>query len=113
MPFNQLKSTLILSLGISITLIASQFSPAIAQSTNEGYQSNERDALYDGTLGDINPMDLIHNAKFRQSRDAGQFSQDSEVQINDSASEFKKQQQQRILESQSQPTPNEAEGNEE
>ncbi|MGF1539942.1 MAG: hypothetical protein ACFCU5_05720 [Pleurocapsa sp.] len=104
---------LIFGLGVSLTLIASQFSPAAAQnSTNEGYQSNERDSLYgDGTFGDLNPMDFIHNAKFRQSRNAQEFDQDSQVQINNSALEFKQQQQQRILEFQNNNNPAEPEEN--
>lgn len=108
---SKLQSTLVLGLGISLTLIASQFSPAVAQNTNEGYQTNERDSLYGGTFGNVNPMDFIHNAKFRKSRNAQQFNQDSQVQIDNSALEFKQQQQQRILESQSDNTPAEPEEN--
>ena len=102
---NKSKSTLILALGISVSVIFGQINSAIAQtgnSGNEGYQSNERDALYGGsTFGDFNPMDAIHNLKFRNSRNSEEFSQDSQVQINNSASEFKRLQQQRVLESQS------------
>ena len=98
---NKSQSTLVLALGVSLTLIFGQMTPAVAQfgnSNNEGYQSNERDSLYgESSFGDFNPMDAIHNLKFRNSRNSEEFSQDSQVQINNSASEFKRLQQQRIL----------------
>lgn len=101
---NKSKLSLIFGLGVSFTLILGQLTPTVAQtgtSANEGYQSNERNSLYGGgTLGDINPMDLIHNLKFNNGRSSAEFNQDSQVQINNSASEFKRLQQQRILDSQ-------------
>lgn len=110
---NKSGSSLILGLGVSLTLILGQLTPAVAQignSTNEGYQSNERDSLYGGgSLGSLNPMDLIHNLKFNSGRSTEEFNQDSQVQINNSASEFKRLQQQRILDSQPNTTSTEPE----
>lgn len=73
---------------------------AIAQTANPSepkYQSNEKDGLYgDSTLG-VDPMDLIHNYNLRVGRSAEEFQQDSGTQIQDSASEFKRIQQERML----------------
>jgi hypothetical protein len=80
---------------------------AIAQTSdpaNEGYQSNEQDSLYGEGLTGINPLDLIHRAKLNNGRNAAEFDRDSQNNLNNSASEFKRLQQQRILQ-QNQATP--------
>ena len=105
---NKSRSTLIFGLGVSLTLIFGQLNPAVAQTSNsadQGDQSNEIDPLYGGTFGNLNPMDLIHNSRFNNGRSSEEFGQDSQVQINDSASEFKRLQQQRMLQSQPNTTP--------
>jgi len=76
------------------------FSPITnAQNTitpqNEPFQSNERNPFYgDG----INPLDIIHNANFSNSRSGSDFAEDTENNINSAAESFKQQQQQRMLE---------------
>lgn len=64
---------------------------------NEGYQSNEQDSLYGEGLTGINPVDLIHRAKLSNGRSSEEFDRDSQNTLNDSASEFKRLQQERIL----------------
>jgi hypothetical protein len=80
---------------------------AIAQTSdpvNEGYQSNEQDSLYGEGFTGINPMDLIHRAKLNNGRSSEEFDRDSQNNLNNSASEFKRLQQERILQ-QNQATP--------
>ena len=86
------------SLSLTLFCLTSWFyllSPAVAQvnstDTTPDYQSNEYDALTGP--GGINPMDLIHRASMSTSRNQEQFQSDSQNQINDAASEFKRQQQ--------------------
>ncbi len=80
--------------------LISLFSPVTqAQSSinrqNEPFQSNERNPFYgDG----INPMDIIHNANFFNSRTGSDFAEDTENNLNSAAENFKQQQQQRMLE---------------
>jgi hypothetical protein len=71
---------------------------------NEGYQSNEQDSLYGEGLTGINPLDLIHRAKLNNGRNSEEFDRDSQNNLNNSASEFKRLQQERILQ-QNQGTP--------
>ena len=52
----------------------------------------------------MNPLDLMHRAQQLNGRSAAEFNQESQVQINNSANDFKRLQQQRILEQQQQPT---------
>lgn len=86
------------SLSLTLFCLTSWFyllSPAVAQvnstDTPPDFQSNEYDALTGP--GGINPMDLIHRANMSTSRNQEQFQSDSQDQINDAASEFKRQQQ--------------------
>lgn len=94
------KLNLGLGLGIILTLAAGMSSPAIAQSNGDGYQSNEKDATYGDAPAGLNPLDLIHRAQQLNGRDAAEFNAESQTQLNNSASDFKRQQQQKILEQQ-------------
>ena len=92
---------LITVLGLTIPLAFGTCSLASAQSsTFDGAndQSNEKDGLFgDSTLG-INPLDLIHEYNLRNGRSSTEFSEESGTQIQDSAAEFRRLQQERILE---------------
>lgn len=91
-----------ISLGIVLTLLAGLNSGAIAQS-NSGdgnYQSNEKDETYGDAPAGLNPMDLMHRAQQLNGRSAAEFDADSQGQIDNSASDYKLLQQQRILERQ-------------
>jgi hypothetical protein len=84
---------------LTLSTLAQNQDPA-----NEGYQSNEQDSLYGEGISGINPLDLIHRAKLNNGRNAEEFDRDSQNTLNDSASEFKRLQQERILQ-QNSPSP--------
>lgn len=95
-----------LSLGVTLTFISGLTSSALAQnqeSDNGTYQSNEEDATYGNGVGGLNPLDLMHRAQQLNGRSAEEFNEESQVQIDNSASEFKRLQQQRILEQRQKP----------
>lgn len=94
------KLNLGLSLGVVLTLAAGFHSPAVAQSNNDGYQSNEKDATYGDAPAGLNPLDLMHRAQQLNGRNAAEFDAESQTQLDNSASDFKRQQQQKILEQQ-------------
>ena len=100
------RLSLVFGLGIALATVAGFNSLAVAQSSADdlGYQSNEKDPTYGDALGGLNPIDLMHRAQQLNGRSAAEFNQESEVQINNSANDFKRLQQQRILEQQQQPT---------
>ncbi|WP_119260270.1 hypothetical protein [cyanobacterium endosymbiont of Rhopalodia gibberula] len=59
------------------------------------YQSNEQDPA--GELGNIfNPMDLMHRSNLQRSRNAGDFAEDTNNNLNKAAQEFKLIQQRRL-----------------
>ena len=99
------RLSLVFGLGAALATVAGFNSLAVAQSSADdlGYQSNEKDPTYGDAPGGLNPMDLMHRAQQLGGRSAAEFYQESEVQLNDSANDFKRLQQQRILEQQ-QPT---------
>ena len=100
-----------LGLGLAVVLITGLNSPTFAQPTagNEGYTSNEKDSLYGDAPAGLNPLDLMHRAQQLNGRSAAEFNQESGAQIDSSVSEFKRLQQQKILEQQqSQDTPAES-----
>jgi hypothetical protein len=72
---------------------AQTFNPS--QPTN--FQRNERDAsgLDGGVIDGFNPLDLIHNSNF-QRRSPADFQDDSNQEINRAAEEFKRQQLQKL-----------------
>lgn len=89
-----------ISLGIILTLMAS-INPVQAQSAdNEGYQTNEKDTTYGDTPGGLNPLDIMHQAQQANRRSAAEFNAESQGQLDASVSDFKRLQQQRILEQQ-------------
>ena len=91
------KSSIILGLSIACTF--SLVTPSFAQYKDQedgAYQSNEEDPM-SGTLGGIDPIDLIHNANLSTGRNAEEFNQDSQLQIENSAEEFRRLQQERML----------------
>lgn len=97
-------------LGTVLTLIAGFNSSALAQSQYEqdnGYQSNEKSGVFGDTPSGLNPVDLMHRAQQLNGRSAEEFEADSQGQLDNSVSDFKRLQQQRILEGQqSQPPKN-------
>lgn len=87
--------------GIALVALAGLNSAALAQSSNnDGYQANEKDGIYGDAPAGLNPLDLMHRAQQANSRSADEFDQESQAQIDNSASDFKRLQQQRILEQQ-------------
>ncbi|WP_036476718.1 hypothetical protein [Myxosarcina sp. GI1] len=103
MPIN--KSFWLL-VGTVVTLVGSSLNLAAMAQYREpndaNYPSNEKDSLYGEGVTGINPMELIHRANLRNGRTPEEFQQESRGQINNSAQEFKMQQQ-RMLEQQRAP----------
>lgn len=98
---------LIVSLGLGTFLsIAIGIDTAVTaqnqQSNNDGFQSNEKDATFGDAPAGLNPLDLIHRAQQTNSRNLEEFNADSRGQIDSSVSDYKRLQQQRILEQQQQ-----------
>lgn len=93
-----------LGLGMALTLAGGLNSSTIAQSgtDEQGYQTNEKDSTY----GDapVSPLELMHRLQQLNGRSAAEFDEESQAQTNNSASDFKRLQQQRILEMQQQTT---------
>ncbi len=100
--FKQNKLSIGLCLGMTLALVAGLNSSATAQSQsdNNGYQTNEKDATYGDAPGGLNPIDLMHRAQQLNGRSAAEFNAESQVQIENSVSNYKQLQQQRILEQQ-------------
>ena len=95
-----------LSLGALATLLAGFNSSTLAQSRYEqdnGYQSNEKNSVFGDAPAGLDPVELMHRAQQLKGRSQAEFEADSQGQIDNSVSDFKRLQQQRILE-QSQPT---------
>ncbi|MEM8718775.1 MAG: hypothetical protein AAGE84_05640 [Cyanobacteria bacterium P01_G01_bin.39] len=91
------------ALGLLAALALGLNLPVKAQSgvDDQGYQSNEKNGL-EGT-GGLNPLDLIHRSQQFGRRSASEFEEESRGHINNSAADFKRLQQQRLLEQQQQP----------
>ncbi len=108
MPINNKLAQLgiALSLGVTLTFISGLTSSTLAQaqqSDNGSYQSNEKDATYGDGVSGLNPLDLMHRAQQLNGRSPEEFNEESQVQLNNSASEFKRLQQQQILEQRQKP----------
>lgn len=90
----------LLILGATLLGTTAFIGSAIAQqapnSNQSGYQTNERSATGSSTLGDFNPLNLIHNANLQRSRGSAEFREDSNTEINRAAEEFKRQQRERL-----------------
>ena len=99
-----------IGIALGLALAAGLTSPAVADSItgNEGYASNEKDGLYGDAPSGLNPLDLMHRAQQMNGRSATEFNEESQQQINNSVSDFKRLQQQRILEQQSTDTSQES-----
>lgn len=98
---NRLSTSL--SLGTVLTLVVGFNSSTLAQSKYEqdnGYQSNEKSGIFGDTPSGLDPVDLIHRAQQLNGRSAAEFEADSQGQMDNSVSDFKRLQQQRILEQQ-------------
>ena len=99
--------------GIAFALMCGISNSATAQigNNNQGYQSNEKNEIYGDAPAGLNPLDLMHRAQQNTGRSAEEFNQESQNQLNNSASDFKLLQQQRILEQQQSQTTIDAEVN--
>ena len=94
----QLSATL--SIGTALTLISGWGVIASAQyqaPESDGFQSNEKDSMFGGSSTGFNPLDFIHRANLSNGRSLEEFSSESETNIRNSASEFKRLQQERLL----------------
>ncbi|MEL6437746.1 MAG: hypothetical protein AAFQ80_00625 [Cyanobacteria bacterium J06621_8] len=96
------ESLIKISLGMLLA-VATFNSTAQAQSgvDDQGFQTNERSGL-EGT-GGLNPLDLIHRSQQLGKRSPAEFEEESSGQLDNSATDFKRLQQQRILEQLQQP----------
>jgi hypothetical protein len=103
-----LKNTTSLTLGIILAGMFN-FSPAslaqVSNSDSDGYQSNEKDALYGGDGFSLNPMELIHRANLNNGRSGEEFEQESQQNMSTSAADFRKQQLERLNNRSSTSTP--------
>ena len=102
---NYQPSKLILSLSLSatFTLVTGFNAATLAQSKYEqdnGYQSNEKSSIFGDTPSGLDPVELMHRAQQSNGRSAAEFEADSQYQLDSSVSDFKRLQQQRILEQQ-------------
>ena len=98
--------SLSLSLGITLSLLSGWKVNTLAQyqaPEDDGFQSNEQDSLLGGQSNGFNPIDLIHRANLSNGRSLEEFNSESETNIKDSASEFKRLQQERLRQHQSSP----------
>ena len=90
------------AIGVLISM-AGLNSPSLAQSKYErdnGYQSNEKSNTFGDTPAGLDPVELIHRAQQLNRRSAEEFNEDYEGQLNNSISDFKRLQQQQILQQQ-------------
>jgi hypothetical protein len=86
---------------IATVAIAGLSSSALAQAgEDDGYQSNEKSGIYGDAPAGLDPLDIIHRAQQSNGRSAAEFDQEFQTQIDSSASDFKRLQQQKILEQQ-------------
>ncbi|MBE9168560.1 hypothetical protein IQ238_13915 [Pleurocapsales cyanobacterium LEGE 06147] len=88
-----------LSLGFALALIFGLDRATLAQSQtpeNDGYQSNEQDALFGNSSSGLNPLELMHRVNMMNRRGMDEFNNDSQINIQNSAEEFKRLQQERF-----------------
>lgn len=87
-------------LGLSLFIglgFLTESSMAQINPNDRGFQENEQDPMTGGTFGnDFNPMDFIHNANFRRSRNSSEFQDDTQSELQNAAEKFKRQQQESI-----------------
>ncbi|WP_267383701.1 hypothetical protein [Cyanobacterium sp. uoEpiScrs1] len=103
MPLRQLSSILIslgLISGIPRVMLAQ---PIDVIDEENGYQNREQDPA--GELGNIfNPMNLMHRSNLERSRNAGDFAEDTNNNLNKAAQEFKLIQQRKLQQELFEPT---------
>ncbi len=91
-------------LSVAPITVAQEYQPeGLLQPNTEGgeFQKNSVDSLGESSFGGgFDPLQLIHNHNLRRSRGGAEFAEDSEVNLNNAAEQFKKLQQQRLLEQQ-------------
>lgn len=86
---------------IATMAIAGLSTATLAQAgEDDGYQSNEKNGIYGDAPAGLDPLDIIHRAQQSNGRSAAEFNQEFQTQIDSSASDFKRLQQQKILEQQ-------------
>ncbi|MFM2313309.1 MAG: hypothetical protein RLZZ04_2585 [Cyanobacteriota bacterium] len=86
---------------IATMAIAGLSSSTLAQGGgDDGYQSNEKSGIYGDAPAGLDPLEIIHRAQQSNGRSAAEFDQEFQTQIDSSASDFKRLQQQKILEQQ-------------
>jgi len=97
-----------ISLVSALTFVACLAQLTLAQSLNEqdNFQSNEVDSFGGSTFGggSLNPLDLIHRANLSNGRSVDEFNQDSSENLNDAATDFKRKQQEMLLNQQEEQT---------
>lgn len=93
-----------IALAIAAPVRAQFTSPNSDTNPNSGFNENERNEGQSEIFkGGLNPMQLIHNANLKRSRDGGEFADDTQTNLSRSAEEFKRQQRQRLEQTQAQP----------
>ena len=93
-----------LSIGVALNFISGWSTTAYAQyqaPQDDGFQSNEQDSMFGGSASGINPLELMNRIQLSRERSLEEFSDDSATTIKDSASEFKRLQQERLNQQQS------------
>jgi hypothetical protein len=107
--FQKVTLTFSLSLGLALGIVFTGEKSTVAQITQENepvkYQSNERSTFGDSGNG-FNPIDMIHRTNLSRSRGQGEFEEDTQKNLNDAANQFKRMQQERLRNQQSQSTEN-------
>jgi hypothetical protein len=107
---NRISSwVLTLGLGFAFTLASGLNRATLAQyktPENDGYQSNEQDALLGGNSSSgFNPLELMHRINQMNRRGMDEFNHDSQMNIQNSAEEFKRLQQERFRQQEQSPSP--------
>lgn len=86
-----------LSLGFGMITCLGQLSLAQTYNPDENTQPNEESINGTSTFGNsFKPLDIIHRANLGRGRDMSEFNQDSQDNLNDAATEFKRLQQERL-----------------
>jgi hypothetical protein len=90
--------TISLTLGATLGILPTLFHPLMAQTAQDlgTFQRNERDPN-SGSLGDFNPMQLMHQLQLSNGRSMTDFMLDTNRNIDSAASDFREQQKQIIL----------------
>ena len=88
---------ILFTLGTLLVNSPSVFAQPLNSPTSDGeFQSNEQDANGSSFGNSFKPLDLIHRVNLSNGRDAEEFNNDSAVNINNAASEFKKLQLEKL-----------------